>query len=765
MPRPTILVGILITLALPTGSASARQCRETVWRRLELSEHYGALMVFDDAVGACIAFADQPWKWDGQQWQTFPVGNQIQPSSLTQLVYDSTRGEVLTFRLASPTSTLAWTPSSGWRTVATGSISAAGFAMVDDPDRDRVLLVQGATTLAWDGQAWSTVSAPGLTPHYFAALARDENRGRIVLYGGSDGQVNTAETWEFDGATWTRINAAGPVATTFSGGRYSLCTGPDGSVHLLDLAHEPLPRLWRWDGAAWTELPAPSFQPRLRASVALDRARSRLIVAGGQLNPQPGLPGGLGSDVWEWDGISWTRVHDPVAPRVGSAAMAYDTARDRTVLFGGNGATGLSAETWLHDGSRWTLSTAAGPSPRDNGAMAYDAARARVVLHGGVGAGNITLHDTWEWDGSSWTFISDQGPNSQGPVLAYDTDQQRCLLAPGDGSVWAWDGLNWAKLQNTGPVTASHCVAYDSARHVLVVDRVGMNTVAEWDGTQWRSIGTTFPWTLVDSAMAFDTVNNRCIRVGGTTLDAFVLPSSLIMEWDGHSWGGQGWPTWQMSPRSGPAIAWDSLRSRTFLHGGFGLLDTWVTSGTGINPPLFFSHPKNTSALIGQTITLTIQTEHSVNPGSPGPETYQWTRNGINIVDGPSAFGEFSGSATTTLTIRSVQKLATGQYRAIATNACRSTTSEPGYLNVTGCPGDLSTTAIPGSPGYGTPNGVRNNDDFFYYIAQFAAGNLSVADLTTTGAPFPGPPNHGVPDGILDADDFLTFLYRFQSPC
>ena len=34
----------------------------------------------------------------------------------------------------------------------------------------------------------------------------------------------------------------------------------------------------------------------------------------------------------------------------------------------------------------------------------------------------------------------------------------------------------------------------------------------------------------------------------------------------------------------------------------------------------------------------------------------------------------------------------------------------------------MTTTAIPGSPGYGVPNGILNNDDFFYFLSQFAVG-------------------------------------------
>ena len=79
------------------------------------------------------------------------------------------------------------------------------------------------------------------------------------------------------------------------------------------------------------------------------------------------------------------------------------------------------------------------------------------------------------------------------------------------------------------------------------------------------------------------------------------------------------------------------------------------------------------------------------------------------------------------------------------------------------CEPDLTTGAIAGQPGYGVPNGVLNNDDFFYYLAQFAAGNIAVADLTT-GA-IPGQPGYGVPNGILNNDDFFYYLTIFSAGC
>ena len=79
------------------------------------------------------------------------------------------------------------------------------------------------------------------------------------------------------------------------------------------------------------------------------------------------------------------------------------------------------------------------------------------------------------------------------------------------------------------------------------------------------------------------------------------------------------------------------------------------------------------------------------------------------------------------------------------------------------CPPDLTASAVAGTPGYGLPNGVLNNEDFFYYLTQFAAGNLAIADLTTTAVA--GQPGYGTPDGILNNEDFFYYLALFANGC
>ena len=79
------------------------------------------------------------------------------------------------------------------------------------------------------------------------------------------------------------------------------------------------------------------------------------------------------------------------------------------------------------------------------------------------------------------------------------------------------------------------------------------------------------------------------------------------------------------------------------------------------------------------------------------------------------------------------------------------------------CRPDLTTGAVAGQAGYGVPDGTLNNEDFFYYLAQFAAGNLTVADLTAGAVA--GQPGYGTPNGVLNNEDFFYYLSIFAAGC
>jgi hypothetical protein len=136
--------------------------------------------------------------------------------------------------------------------------------------------------------------------------------------------------------------------------------------------------------------------------------------------------------------------------------MAYDSARDRIVLFGG--APGHS-DTWEWDGTTWLQRTPPlSPPQRYGHAMAYDSARGWVVLFGGTGSG--TLNDTWEWNGATWLqrTPANSPPGRYHHAMAYG--------GSGLSDTWEWDGTNWlqrATAVSPGP-RRFHAMAWDSGR-------------------------------------------------------------------------------------------------------------------------------------------------------------------------------------------------------------------------------------------------------------------------------------------------------------
>jgi hypothetical protein len=84
-----------------------------------------------------------------------------------------------------------------------------------------------------------------------------------------------------------------------------------------------------------------------------------------------------------------------------AAAMVYDSDRRVCLLYGGHcqGCNNTpSDETWQWDGQVWTkLDTPEGPGRRAQHAMAYDSARNAVVLFGGMDRTGKNLNDTWEF--------------------------------------------------------------------------------------------------------------------------------------------------------------------------------------------------------------------------------------------------------------------------------------------------------------------------------------------------------------------------------
>ncbi len=247
------------------------------------------------------------------------------------------------------------------------------------------------------------------------------------------------------------------------------------------------------------------------------------------------LAGTLLGDTWEWDGVSWTQVQDIGPSPRAFHSMAHDSARGRSVLFGGLAQAGEMGDTWEWDGENWTQVSDIGPSKRTHHAMAYDSSRQRVVLFGG---GLTTrLGDTWEWDGQDWVQLDDTGPSARvSPAMVYDPDRSRLVLFggaeadPGLGDTWERNGTTWTKEADFGPDPCAGGAMVSKSGRVTLFGGIGslgpfpLNPPAppvfsrtwEWDGKHWTARQDMGPGPRVFHAMAFDTDRSRIVLFGGS---------------------------------------------------------------------------------------------------------------------------------------------------------------------------------------------------------------------------------------------------------
>ena len=268
--------------------------------------------------------------------------------------------------------------------------------MAYDTSRKRVVLFGGskqdAGTWEWDGSAWTQVSDIGPPPRESPAMAFDSDRDRLVLFGG--GEIpELGDTWEWDGSEWTQLSDIGPSPRYASAMAYDATrkritlqggantTGTGATVLFQDT--------WEWDGTEWQQV-ADNGPARAYSALVFDTVRQSLWLFGGMSVASPETAAG---DTWEFNGTLWTERQNMGPGPMMSPKMVY--ASTRTILTGG-GVVGDAIETWEWDETLWTKRQNMGPSSRSGHALAYDSDRDKIVLFGGGLASGALLGDTWE---------------------------------------------------------------------------------------------------------------------------------------------------------------------------------------------------------------------------------------------------------------------------------------------------------------------------------------------------------------------------------
>ncbi|HRG99141.1 MAG TPA: kelch repeat-containing protein [Polyangiaceae bacterium] len=278
-------------------------------------------------------------------------------------------------------------------------------------------------------------------------MAYDSADASMLVFGGLNGWAsgvgNTSvlgDTWRLRGSVWTQLNPARSPSARLHHRMASDTT--HGKVYLFGGQGAPGAtrnnELWEWSGGNWTQLcttaPCNAMMPTARAiaGLAYDTARDRLVLVGGQEQDNSGA-----NDMWEWDGVAWSLVCGKSAPSCGIVSrdlyggIAYDEARRRIVYLD----AGVNYE---FDGVAWTRPASSSAPPFTSAVFSnvFDATRGTLVALGNYGGGApATTPHVWEWNGACWADTVPGGGVAHGlygQVMAYDPPNKRLVRFGGE---------------------------------------------------------------------------------------------------------------------------------------------------------------------------------------------------------------------------------------------------------------------------------------------------------------------------------------------
>ena len=306
-----------------------------------------------------------------------------------------------------------------------------------------------------------TIGDGGPGPRNGHGAVYDTRNGTLVVFGGASASEVRGDTWRWRRGVWRRLPGPGPGARTFPAMAYDAGRGEvvlfgGNRVLFGDSLHPPamLGDTWLLREGRWRRGPEGGPSARAEAAVAYDPARGRTVLFGGYDRQGDGGARRLG-DTWEWDGIRWQRVSDTGPPPRSGAAMAYHPARG-VVLFGGSG--GPRGDTWAWNGRLWSRVPVPDAPGRFNAVMAPDPCGGRLVRFGGWD-GQGRVGDTWELGEHAWTLVVHDGPPARNhAILAGAPDRCSLLLFGGhDGDrvfadLWERRRGHWAALEKVTPV-------------------------------------------------------------------------------------------------------------------------------------------------------------------------------------------------------------------------------------------------------------------------------------------------------------------------
>ena len=411
------------------GSAINRIARwnGSVWSRVAqnliagMSDAVLTLVVHDDGTGpalyaggaflsAGLTLANHVARWNGSFWTPLsgPSGTGVNNIVWSLTSFDDGSGPAL--------------------------YAAGGFYFAGGVRANRIA--------KWNASGWSPVNGATLgigpnnqsdTSHARVVIVSDIGPDPALVVGGtfstSGGlEVSNLALWNAQG--WLPIPTDGGAALIGVVNTFSVFD--DGSGPALYAAgdfrssvSQPLDRVARWNGSAWTPLAGPGdtgLNGPAHASIVFDDGSGSALYVGGSFSQAAGV---TVNGIARWNGAAWSPLFGPGAPGVGGTtgvkAMAeYNDGTGAALYVGGSfntagGELVNSIARW--DGFEWSPlngTSAVGTSGSVAAITVFDDGNGPALyVAGNFGsAGGISANKIARWNGVTWTALHNTGFNN-----------------------------------------------------------------------------------------------------------------------------------------------------------------------------------------------------------------------------------------------------------------------------------------------------------------------------------------------------------------
>ncbi len=364
------------------------------------------------------------------------------------------------------------------------------------------------------------------------------------------------------------------------------------------------------------------------------------------------------------------------------------------------------------------------------------------------------------YNGNTLTTLSPVSPPRafNNNVLKFETHQGQ-LIAAGNftqasrqgetpvpyHSIVVWTGSNWQNFSSsaiTGGVTevASNGPELFASGFSLQVAGVAQSNTIWWNGSSWQATSGELP----SSGYRADIET-----IGGTTYRYL----ERLCRFDHQT------ASWILLPNArgfGSRIAGDHLGR--WIH-AIGIVTTYDNELEGygllsLGVPVFETVPQDTSVVAGQTTAL------SAEVIGPRP-AYQWQRSGVNLVNGPTAWGSIiAGSQGPYLTISNAHPNDAGNYVCVATSTCSGPPVTTGTSATPPAMLLVDTPRICDSIDFNNDASFFDPQDIEAFLSVYSEGPCVPASSTCNDIDF----NNDT--SLFDPQDIASFLSVYsEGPC